>query len=557
MNDWEDRLVDASLQELHGSKPPDLSSRVLMALREAPPGELPRLRRAHRRPHLLWALLAAGVLLATLVIAWWLPGSAPSADQLVAQLDVTVLGGVLESVEFGGEEPKVGRHGTGTITSFAARAGNRLRSQLACMAQLGPFGVLAVGPHTELEVQSMEFSLKHGVLAASSLTLAVVAGTATWYTLSRTETATAGSVLRLEANPDAASAASALATENERLRQRVQELERQNEAMHVQPARTGVPLAQPEGLEPPPPPQPQVAATPAAMTFADAKFGDALAAVDWKLVGDVTNEMGPMLAQLVEEMRKTGDVSTELAIKVQELNGKLVKQALVMLKAGLPGFETNGAYTHPLVTANTLASTLAAAGQPLTEAQRATMGGLVRTFSVENQSIADASREFDLEHLLAETEMKDRFYKEMSTLLTPDQYRTMYPEGSEANDGASLFGTGLMTRPYTEAVPSANAADFARLASNKLGEAIGLDEASAAKVRSVVERMSSASPELWQDPATATENGLRMLKRGRTPAALRRQLEVMREIQRSVTLTPEQQKKLRSLKHILVPLPKG
>jgi hypothetical protein len=246
-----------------------------------------------------------------------------------------------------------------------------------------------------------------------------------------------------------------------------------------------------------------------------------------------------------------------LAVKIQELNSKLVAQVPAMLQAGLPGFEVNGAYTHPLVTANTLSSTLAAAGQPLTEAQRAMMSGLVRTFSVENQSIADSSHEFTLEYLLAETEMKDRFYKEMSTLLTPEQYRAMYPEGSQGNDGVSLFGTGVVTRMYADAVPAANAADFARTASNKISESIGLDEATATQVRGVIERMTGASPELWQDPADSAEKRFSFLKRGRTPAALRRQIEVMREIERSVSLTPEQKKKLRAMKKILVPLPRA
>jgi hypothetical protein len=69
--------------------------------------------------------------------------------------------------------------------------------------------------------------------------------------------------------------------------------------------------------------------------------------------------------------------------------------------------------------------------------------------------------------------------------------------------------------------------------------------------------MTAASPELWRDPADAAETRLNFLKRGRTPAALRRQIEVMREIERTVPLTPEQKKLLRSMKKILVPLPKG
>jgi hypothetical protein len=47
-----------------------------------------------------------------------------------------------------------------------------------------------------------------------------------------------------------------------------------------------------------------------------------------------------------------------------------------------------------------------------------------------------------------------------------------------------------------------------------------------------------------------------MLKSGRTAAALRRQLQWMREIQREVPLSPEQRKKLAKTHRVLVPLPR-
>lgn len=263
-----------------------------------------------------------------------------------------------------------------------------------------------------------------------------------------------------------------------------------------------------------------------------------------------------MLAQLMEEVAKTGEVPTELAIKIQELNGKLVAQLPAMLKAGMPGFGPNGAYTHPLVVANVLGSTLQAAGQPLNESQQAAIAGLVRAFGMENQGIVDQTREFELEHLAAEAAMKDRFYKEVSTLLTPEQYVKMYPDGGAKYDGANLFASGLMAQVYSEPVSAKDAGDFARLASNRLGEQLGLDEATSAQVRAVVERIAAASPEVWQDKAGVVESKLRMLKSGRAAAALQQQLAVMREIQREVSLTPEQKKKLASLKRVLVPLPR-
>jgi hypothetical protein len=385
------------------------------------------------------------------------------------------------------------------------------------------------------------------------LTLSVVAGVATWHTLTRSETAVAGEMLRMEAKTDNP----ALAAENAQLRQRLAELERQNETLAAQASREAAPVVAPEPAKPAPEPAADKPAPAVAVaTFGDPRYDAALATIDWNVVGSVTKEMGPMLAELVAEMEKTGEVPTEIAIKIQSLNSKLVDQVPAILKAKLPGFGPNGSYTHPLIVANTLASTLLASGQPLDAAQRGKIEGLVRAFSVESQSIADQTREFDLEHLLAETEMKDRLYKEMSTLLTPDQHNAMYPAGSTGYDGVSLFNTGLMTRPYTEPVPSSGPADFARIASNKIGDQLGLDEAGSQAVRGIVERMTSASPELWQDKPNSTETTLRMLKSGRTPAALRRQLAIMKEIQRQVPMSPEQRKKFASMKQVLVPIPR-
>ncbi|MEO6597568.1 MAG: hypothetical protein ABIP94_22725 [Planctomycetota bacterium] len=609
--DWEDRFVDAALQELHGSKPPDLSARVVLAMQStqhssagATNGDLPTLlpKRRHKGSTLPWlALVAAAMLLVGTLVVTWLQRPATWREQVVVQLEVHVFEGELESVQFARREhqrgdrqavdpttgalttselttgelatgepatgelatgafgvglPRVERHTAGASATFRARPGNRLRTASSCTAQIGPFGVLAAGPDTDLEVHSMELTWKHGVVAASTLTLAVVAGTATWYTLSHTETASAGEMLRLEADSDGARGAAALAAENARLRQRVQELQQHNETMEAQASRTPAPMRPPEATSPPTPAEPAVA-PPKTAAFTDPKFDEALASVDWSVIGNVTNEMGPKLAELVAAMTKDGaEMPMDLALKVGELNAQLVKQLMGMPEPGLPGFGPNGTYTHPLMVANSLASTLEAAGQPLSDDQRATIGGLVRSFSAENQAIVDGSREFELEQLLAETEMKDRFYREVDTLLAPGQHGTAFPEGAGDHEGSSLFGTGTLTRPYGSPILAHDAAEFARIASNRLSEHIGFDEATAAKVRAVLER-AVAAPELWQHPTEPVEtSALHMLRSGRTTTALRRQLEWMREIQRQVPLTPEQRKKLAAMKQVLVPLPR-
>lgn len=560
MNDWDDRIVDAALQELHGQQPPDLSARVLLALREAPAGPLPLLRESPPRGRAPWpwrslaALLFAALCLGSagaLLVrkCCWSSSVADASAPQLAVLDVQVHAGEVECVEVGTGTPTQVVP-AGASSSFVVRAGSRLRCARASAFQLGPFGMLAGSRQTELEVVDMKFDRKQGIVAAS-LTLAVVAGSVTWQVLSRTDTAVAGETVRLEAAASGTGVAAASA-DVEQLRRRIAELERQNQALQDQVHGREVAVAStvaPTPVEPPPP----VVAGP---MFDDPRFAAALAKIDWAAIGDVTKEMVPLVAQLVAAMSKDGaEMPMDLVIKIHQLNGKLIAQLPAMIEAGVPGYGENGIYTHPLMAANTLASTLASAGMALTPAQQQAIGGLVRAFSNESQAIAGASREFAVEQLLEEVEMKDRFYREVGGLLAPDQQGAIQPEGVGGYDGGSHFSAGLVTQAYALAVPAKDAADFARGASSRLADQLGLDEATTAQVRTVLAQVASAS-ELWRDRGDPRETQLHMLRSGRTTAALRNQLQWMRQIQQQVNLTPEQKKKLASMKNVLVPLPR-
>ncbi len=220
-----------------------------------------------------------------------------------------------------------------------------------------------------------------------------------------------------------------------------------------------------------------------------------------------------------------------------------------------PGYGPNGVYTHPLVVANKLAGTLAAGSARLTPAQHQSLSGIVAAFAKETQQIAGASREFPIEQLLQEVEMQERFYREMSGLSTPEQLATVAPEEVGGCDGSNLFGSGLVTQSSSLPVPAKDAADFARSASSHLAEHLGLDEAAAAQVRTVLTQ-AMAAPELWNQRSAARELQLRMFRGGRTTTALRAQLQWMKQIQQQVALTPAQVKKLTGMRHVLVPMPR-
>lgn len=380
----------------------------------------------------------------------------------------------------------------------------------------------------------------------AALSIAAVAGVYTWHSL--------------QASPGAATDAAAadLANDASRLevadlRARIAELEAERAAAAAQRTIAPQTPAEDEVVVPPPPPP---AEAKVAACFLDPRFADVLAKIDWATMGAVTKEMQPLLAELVKKMQETGEVPLDLAAKIQALNSKLVAQVPAMMESGAPGFGPNGSYTHPLFVANTLAATLAASGLQLDPKQQTALDGLVRSFSAENDAIVAAARDFDVEHLLAEAEMKDRFFAEMTTRLTAEQQASLFPADMPGYDGINLFSASLMTRPYTAAIPAKDPIDFARLATNRIGEELGLDDATSAKVRGIVEAHAKAATELWETPADKTETTLRMLRTGRTSAAMRHQIAMLRAISQQVDLTPAQRDKLKGYKQVLVPLPK-
>lgn len=380
----------------------------------------------------------------------------------------------------------------------------------------------------------------------AALSIAAVAGVYTWHSL--------------QASPGAATDAAAadLANDASRLevadlRARIAELEAERAAAAAQRTIAPQTPAEDEVVVPPPPPP---AEAKVAACFLDPRFADVLAKIDWATMGAVTKEMQPLLAELVKKMQETGEVPLDLAAKIQALNSKLVAQVPAMMESGAPGFGPNGSYTHPLFVANTLAATLAASGLQLDPKQQTALDGLVRSFSAENDAIVAAARDFDVEHLLAEAEMKDRFFAEMTTRLTAEQQASLFPADMPGYDGINLFSASLMTRPYTAAIPAKDPIDFARLATNRIGEELGLDDATSAKVRGIVEAHAKAATDLWETPADKTETTLRMLRTGRTSAAMRHQIAMLRAISQQVDLTPAQRDKLKGYKQVLVPLPK-
>lgn len=549
MTDWDDRIIDSALQELGGQQPPDLSARILIALGEEAPGQLPVLQPLPRTfagsAMLAAAFLCLGMLTAYVVSYAFDAGRKSAVD--TERVALHVVSGEVEFVSADSQRPG-DVIAAGNVAIVSAHRGARMFVSTDSRLRLGVFPTLQVQPATELEVRSMGFSMKNGVVAAASLTIGVVAGIVTWDALSGPEVRASGEVVHLNTE---ASDSRDYSAENARLLARVQSLEQQNASLMT--LRESV--AAQAVLEEPPPPEvlaePEVAT---ALMFGDPRYASVLSQINWAAMGKATLEMQPLMNELVRALEEDGEIPPELAVQIQQLNTHLVGEVPKMMEAGLPGTGPNGAYTHPLIVSNTLASTLDAAGQPLDKAQSAALAGLVRSFTAELDGVAAGQYEFESETMMHEIEAKKRFYAEMSQRLTPEQFAAIYPKGSTDFDGLSLFGTGLITRGLLRPIKASNAADFARRAGNRMADELGFNDAETARLRTVLESVAGSSADLWGKPASAVESKLKFLRAGRTNAALRNQVAMLHAISRQFQLTSAQQMKLASLQGLMVPL---
>jgi len=558
---WEDRLVDRALQEVHGDRPPDLLAAIERRLLEPAVTRGSAVSEAHaprRAMRLLPALLMAAALLAVavgLAVNW--TGRAERVPAV--QVAMEVVAGRLELLDGGAVAPRVLEpHATQMVL---LQRGDRLRSAPRGGEEtelvIEPFGMVRMAPQTLMEVKEMDVSLKNGWVAAGSLTFAVVAGAATWHLITQHEHAQAGEVLKLEAPNQSAlqgqlqaalGNAQQLQQENQELKQKLATLEQQHRRQTV-PVATGAEDQSPEK-------KPEAApATASAVTFDDERFRDALAKVDWQVMGGASKELGSLLLQLAAAIEKGEEMPMELAAKIQELNAQLIKQLPALMKAELPGTGPNGVFTHPLVVGNELASMLAQSGLPLSDGERSALEGLVRRYTLENDGIHQQDPEVGLQSVIAELAMKERFYDEVSAQLSPEQRAAMYPDGAGRYGSTSLFRTGIVWATLSKPIDAGNPVDYAKSTSGDIARQIGLDDATAARVQAIVEDVSRQAPAaMWQ--AGSPIERMRGFERSeRAPLAAQTQLAWMQRVMRDVPLSAEQRTKLRQMRSVFVPVP--
>lgn len=168
---------------------------------------------------------------------------------------------------------------------------------------------------------------------------------------------------------------------------------------------------------------------------------------DWKELGGAMQAMTPEMEPLAKAIREGKQPDPEAMKRIGAQNMKLVKLA-VALQGKLPTHTSNvnGEYTHPVTIVNLLASQLAAAGNPLTDAQKKRLSELGDDYERrwKNQNDAYTPETLQLKKILDEAELKQWFTEQMWQVTTPEQKALVVSPHTEGYLGVDLYSPALM-----------------------------------------------------------------------------------------------------------------
>ncbi len=541
-----DRVLETMLEELGGrARPPDLTGRIARELQRGSGAEPPvsvEPRRARWRWSAAFTAAAAGFLVGLAMMAWLRP------DHPEVLVRVEVARG---SVEF---ERAYERTTVlpGPAVELHVTPGDRIRSESGAALRLLPFGALVLERQTTVEIESMSWTKRDGVLVVGSLSFGAIAGGFSWSQFGGGDAHAEGGVARIDDAPNA----TVLEAEVGDLRRRLEELRAENEGLRSRVDRTAVVESQPvdsESAEPAIEPEQSQA-----FLVAGGCSEDILGALDWELIGSATKDMVPLFDELMAAVEKGESPDLKIVAELQRLNAGLVAQASALADVELGGAGINGRFTHPSIVGNQVLSTLAASGIDVTDEQRTKLTNLMDFYGKRDANLrADsASHAHKLETLVAEFDYKQEFFGEIESLLTPDQFAALTSPGGRDRVGMSVFGTNLVMAQFAKPSKVAGPDSMTDRWTTRFSQGLGLEGDASKRLNGVVREWVDELPKsFWQNKSDALER--RGVMRGANiHEAARRQLDLQKRLLREfgATLSPEAREQFMSNQRILVPL---
>jgi hypothetical protein len=229
-----------------------------------------------------------------------------------------------------------------------------------------------------------------------------------------------------------------------------------------------------------------------AILFQD--FDPSLATTDWKSVGGNMSAMVPLLRELGIALLNGEELPPKVIGAIQQHNGPLVTAALSLGEK--LGTSPNGKFSHPAFMVNAIASTLDAAGKPLSDAQYASLQTMGQEFmGVEERRIAGYDEHtWELKKLIEELESKEKFFAGALGMLSDEQREALVPEETAGRAQVDIFSPALVLAGRINVDRFADAADLTEKGANWLRMALRLPESRNEDVKAVVQQWVAQVP---------------------------------------------------------------
>jgi hypothetical protein len=318
-----------------------------------------------------------------------------------------------------------------------------------------------------------------------------------------------------------------------------------------------------DAARPPPPESPRLPPDAAPATAPGARFvspetAKALEAVSWESSGESVAKMVPLLDELARAVAAGGPIPPS-AGGIQRWNGELVTMALTLQKEGVEGSGVNGAFSHPLVTANLIHASLAKAGLPLDEAQERALSETSTRFLDEDRRRRAGYGESTLafRRILEECALKDRYYEEVDRILREEQREALHPASIRDRVAIDIFCSGIVWVQHLEPMEFRDTSELRAKSIRGLGDGLLLDDAGRSALGPLVDEWIASFPAGFLEEAPDALAARRWVKMDRVRAVARAELALLEAIPARVPLGPEQRSRLTELTTLALPVRTG
>ncbi len=308
----------------------------------------------------------------------------------------------------------------------------------------------------------------------------------------------------------------------------------------------------------PPGPEKGEAAPRAGARFFASAWDGVLADVDWKALGTNMSRMAPLIDRVIGALGKGEPAPTEAVIEIQKLNQPLVLAALKASRK-VPGTGVNGSFSHPAFMANAMAAALEAAGLPLDEGQAKNLEAIgERYLKLDEERLrAYDDRVFELQKLIEEVDLRDRFLREAFALLSPAQEAALRTEQTRDRVRADIFSAALVYVGRIRFLTYSDPADLARkVLANVRGEIL-LDDAEREKAKGLVGDWAAEIPSdllSWR-PDLLDRQGL--VRLGIAHAWAKQTLGLARSLADGLALEGERRARARKIAGVIFGMPEA